>query len=55
MQPFGEEKGLNCVTHIKSKLSQLAGFPIDLIDLFVSDGPKPQRLDSKPEQIQLFD
>ncbi len=52
---FGGEKGLNYVTQTKSKLSQLAGFPIDLIDLFESAGPKRQRLNLAPERIHLFD
>lgn len=52
---FGDNKGLNYVAGTKSKLSKLPGFPLDVIDLFVSDGRKRQRLDLAPERIHLFD
>lgn len=52
---FGDDKRENYVTQTKSKLSELAGFPIELIYLFNSVGPKRQRLDLEPERIHLVD
>lgn len=52
---FGDDKNVDYITKTKSKLSNLRGFPIGLIDLFVSAGPKRQRLNIEPERIHLFD
>lgn len=52
---FGAEKSVNYVAQTKSKLSKLPGFPIEVIDLFVCDGFKRQRLNLAPERIHLFD
>ena len=50
---FGHAADLNYVTKAKSRLSKLPGFPLDLIDLFVPDGPKRQRLNLPAERIHF--
>lgn len=52
---FGDSKRENYVTQTKSSLAKLPGFPLDLLDLFVSEGPQRQRLDLPAERIHILD
>ena len=52
---FSSGKDDSYVAKTKSKLSTLPGFPIALIDLFVSDGVKRQRLDLPAERIYIVE
>ena len=51
---FGAAKSETYVADKKNKLSSLPGFPIELIDRYVSDGTGRQRLDLEAERIHFF-